>query len=110
MYFLLIYFIVSLIDYYYFYKSTKKTGLGSEISDIIKMLILLFVFINKFTIQKIYKSNNFRLFKLRVLVLLKKKIRVLVKLASFVDKYHKNKPHIQLCITIKKYRKLYDIN
>jgi len=103
MYFLLIYFIVSLIHYYYFYKSTKKTGLGSEISDIIKMLILLFVFINKFTIQKIYKSNNFRLFKLRVLVLLKKKkLRVLVKLASFVDKYHKNKPHIQLCITIKK--------
>ena len=52
MYFLPIDFIVSLIDYYYFYKSTKKIGLGSEISDIIKRLILLFVFINKFTIQK----------------------------------------------------------
>lgn len=57
MYFLSIDFIVSLIDYYYFYKSTKKIGLGSEISDIIKRLILLFVFINKFTIQKIYKSK-----------------------------------------------------
>ena len=54
MYFLSIDFIVSLIDYYYFYKSTKKIGLGSEIRI---RLILLFVFINKFTIQKIYKSK-----------------------------------------------------